>query len=211
MLLAMVGMLAAPQAFGLTAKVTYGDAVSTINGGEFIVKLSNAYPAFESWCLEFNEPVKVPGTYTATLSNSAELGGVAGGSPDPICAATAWLYSGFLGGTIGYLNTPADADEFQNAIWFLEGEKAVIPAGNKFLAIVPGTIDASYNSAVDDDGTLGVGVVNLTALNGENGRIEYKQSMLSQFNTVPDAGATTLILLGASLTGLGLMRRRLAK
>lgn len=126
-------------------------------GGEFkITALSgfaglNGLPSdplggdsFQSFCLERNRVLHLgPGSsghaneYGFVMGTAAVAGGYGGGSPDPISAATAFLYTQFRMGTLsGYAfggtneERAASAESLQIAIWTLEDEYggSTIPA-----------------------------------------------------------------------------------
>lgn len=88
-------------------------------------------PSFQSFCVETDEYVNVPGgPYNVVLNNSAVAGGSGGPSPDPLSVGAAWLYHEFqLGRLTGYDYDPTDghrsasAAALQQAIWWLEDER----------------------------------------------------------------------------------------
>ena len=178
---------------------------------------------FETFCIEFNEYISLPGTYAAGISGGAIYGGVAGGidhdfnastpTTDLISIGTAYLYSQFAAGTLaGYTYAPgaaraASALRLQQAIWYLEDEIA-LPSTNAFLTTVfrlfgtPGAgVGALAGGAKrDSHGAYGVAALNL------GGPPPVKQDQLIM---VPDGGLT-LTLLGLGLGGLALLRRKLS-
>jgi hypothetical protein len=173
-----------------------------------------ASTGFETFCIEVGQFISLPGTYDASISDGAKPGGPGGnGTIDRIGIGTAYLYSAFATMTLSSYNyTPgsgraADAALLQQAIWYLENEISLTGgqiAANKFLSATTGFLGAitKYGAAVFDDanGQFGVGALNLGA---PPGFVSQDQLIM-----VPDGGAT-LILLGAALSGLGLIRRRL--
>ena len=206
------------------------------NGGEFSifgVGLEGNYAAvatvtvgndvgFQSFCLEFNESLTIPGTYDYTIGTAAVEGGVAGGNPDPLGRGTAWLYNRFATGVLtGYNYTPgagrvASASLMQQAVWYLEDEislTAVELAGNSFLQAVIteyGSIATAKATATQNMlNNLGVRVINPTVVGTQTPR----QSQLVYIGERPPGvadGGLTIGLLGLSLAGLGRIRRRLA-
>lgn len=107
-------------------------AVTSIDGGDF-----------NTFCIEYNESISLPGNYDYTIDSGAVNGGVSGGNPDPIGDATAKLYymfwtdqwsvttsgsaaSSLVDITYDYSNSTQrgkDGADLQMAIWFLEGER----------------------------------------------------------------------------------------
>lgn len=152
---------------------------------------------FETFCLEFNEEFVPGGTYNYAFNTAAVHGGVPGGS-DPISLGTAWLYLNFAKGTLaGYdftnaLNDrTADAGELQNTIWWLEGEAGDPGSSNPFRNLVLTQFGTGAAAMADNTGFYGVGVLNLTYLNGSLSQ--------DQLRLVPDGGSTAMLL------GLGLL------
>ena len=99
--------------------------------------------SFLTFCIEFNEHFSYGDEYNFELSDGAKNGGVDGGNPDAVSDATKWLY--YQAVTGGYSSLPFESgigtDNFvgarvQEAIWFLEQERAVgdISAASKTLA-----------------------------------------------------------------------------
>src|SRR5450759_5179274 len=165
--------------------------------------------SFQTFCIEDNEYISpYPTVYNASLSNVAVLGGIGGGSPDPISYGTAYLSSTFAAGgfagaeTYNYANTPAggrntSANLLQQAFWWLEDEGPVYDASNPYMAKV---VSVFLNPKADAPyGYSNVYAMNLWTLDGG-----YAQDVL--YTGVPDGGAT-LMLLGGALVGLGGLRR----
>jgi hypothetical protein len=115
----------APSGGGPFKAVTVGGPLGDLPGG------------FLTFCLEFNESFVAGSTYNYELSDNARLGGLRGGGPDgdPVSDATKWLYYNTRsGGYVGLVTTvaggvnldvhlPKSGKYFQEAIWFLEGER----------------------------------------------------------------------------------------
>ncbi|MFG0329794.1 MAG: VPLPA-CTERM sorting domain-containing protein [Phycisphaerales bacterium] len=84
--------------------------------------------SFQTFCVERNEYISLGSTYEYEIATSAIAGGVGGGNPDPLSPEAAFLYSMFRKGTLddlvaGYsYGDNSDADELQEAIWYLEDE-----------------------------------------------------------------------------------------
>lgn len=129
-----------------------GDVKAAAGGGMFL-----------SFCIELNEHLSFGGPFDATVANAAVLGGVGGGSPDPISKATAWLYSQFRAGLIA--TTAQGQDDLQNAIWWLEEEiTSTTVAGTALVSqavAATGAADALSARLVDANGEYGVRVLNL--------------------------------------------------
>lgn len=171
---------------------------------------------FQTFCLEKNEYVSIPGTYEYTIESYAIAGGNGGYDVsvggDPLSWGTVWLYKQFADGSLaalGYdytvgVGRPASAALLQNAFWWLEGELGVYGGGNAF---VDNAITQFGTSAFADAtaGAYGVWAINPTSNNGRN----LHQSMLVRIR-VPDGGAT-VAMLGLALLGCVGLKRRLLK
>jgi hypothetical protein len=215
----LVSVMAA-SANALTINVaSYPEYDGGIHGGEFTIYnspwggsyspvalasyLNNSYTGFQTFCLEGNE--NWFSTVTATLSDSASLGGLGGGSPDPIGVGTAWLYKQFAMGTLASYNygvgRNVSAAQLQSTIWWLEQEASDPGSSNPFQVAVLAAFGSLANARADAgaNNTYGVLVVNMDYLQ------RPKQSMLVY---LPDGG-TTLALLGMAFCGLGLIRRKI--
>jgi hypothetical protein len=113
------------------------------NGGEFKVTTYDGplgvYGAnvnlgglFQTFCLERNERLLFDGTiYDYVVNTAAVLGGLSGGSPDPLSYESAYLYYHFARGNLSdyHYNSPEaghprtdSATSLQLAFWYLEGE-----------------------------------------------------------------------------------------
>src|SRR4030042_1674410 len=114
--------------FNVTAPLNYTGGVAAING-----------TSFQTFCLESNETVSIGGTYDYVVNTGAVQGGVGGHTApefDPLSPLTAYMYAGFINGTlVGYdygLGRTGSARALQDALWFSEGEVDVIGLGATF-------------------------------------------------------------------------------
>lgn len=114
---------------------------------------------FITLCLEFNEHFQYGVPYDFSLSDNAVNGGVAGGNPDPVSAATKWLYYQVISGAYASmypLATSLSLDNnvganFQQAVWYLEDERTLSDLGGPSSA---GYLLANYASANQNWNTL---------------------------------------------------------
>lgn len=146
--------------------------------------------SFDTFCLERNEYFIPGSTYEATIDVAARNGGVSGGSDgaDPISPATAYLYTQFRAGNLGFssFTNSSDSAALQDAFWFLEGE----------ISSVTGQAQALVNQALAA-GWTNIGDVRVLNIVGPNGSSDngYAQSQLTM---VPLPAAAW-----AGLAGLG--------
>ncbi len=158
-------------------------------GGPFVITIDTSYGfsplmqdvishgnSFLSYCLERNEHISLSGdqNYYGIISHSAKAGGLAGGNPDPISRATAFLYSQFRAGATGFTSNQAKAD-MQNAIWWLEQEidngvdtNPLTSGGLSLVNMAKSALGFAQNSSTDvavralnANGAYGVRVLNL--------------------------------------------------
>lgn len=84
---------------------------------------------FQTFCLERNEHLNFNTDLNWEYNDEAVLGGIGGGSPDPLDARTAYLYNQFWHGTLsdydyqlGETHRRVSATALQLAIWYFEEE-----------------------------------------------------------------------------------------
>lgn len=184
-------------------------SIATDNGGPYEVSVIGT-PAgplgqvkaaagggmFLSFCIELNENLKFGGPYDANVSNAAVLGGIAGGSPDPISKATAWLYSQFRAGLIA--TTPQGQDDLQNAIWWLEEEITTPTTAGALLVsqavTATGAADAATARTINANGEYGVRVLNLYDGPANSGAPDYLNQDLLALVPEPSTYAFAALL-----------------
>ncbi len=179
------------------------------SGGELTATIESS-PSFQTFCVELNEHIALGGTYDFDINTEAIAGGVGGGSPDPLDPRTAWLYQKFINNDLpGYdfadsgIGRAVSAGALQDAIWYIENEIPVLPAGlaTNFYNLIP----------ADLQGIGDVRVLNLyTAPNAAGAAPTQCQDVLGYSPTpsVPVPGAILLGGLGCALVGC--LRRRSA-
>lgn len=177
-------------------------------GGEFGVYMvgTTAPRLFTTFCVETNEYLdfSTEGFNVVGITKEAVLGGTGGGSPDPLSAESAWLYSQFNHGTLlGYDGSAAKANALQQAIWYFENESEGV--NNDYVTLAIAASDADKAAAL-----ARVFVLNLTWATSRSGHEEgeYAQDVLYE---VPEP-MSLAVWGGLGLFGLvGLaVRRRVA-
>lgn len=184
--------LATPAFAAYQGTVTINDApgLGTGPGGAFRVDIGAVTPGSDlekvkayspsqlAFCVEKNEFITLPGTYSANVSHNALAGGLGNSStpgtvistatPDPISKATAWLYSRFALGSLtsvaGFHYDDAGGNALQDAIWYLENEQDSPGTGAYLVAAALGTVGADWQQ--DALGAYDVVVLNLYDSNG---------------------------------------------
>lgn len=213
--------LIAPSAWGVTTKASFVDGPGLYGGGEFIGTVYDvdqdpdaALFTWNTFCLEYSNPIVFGTLYTFTMSDRAWAGGPDSGDPgngagDPISIGTAFLYEQFANGTLAgysYGNLPQreiDARALQVAIWWLEDEVSIYnPISNPWLAYAASQLQMSVNDLkADNNGEYRVGVMSLWDPNSRNP--DHQDVLIG----LPDGGLTVM-LLGMALSGLAVLRRK---
>jgi len=163
---------------------------TVLSGFAGIIDVTGVGSSFDTFCLEKNE-FFIPGqNYSATLDVAARNGGVSGGSngADPISPATAYLYTQFRDGNLGFssFTNSSDSEALQDALWFLEGE--IFSVSGQAQTLVNQALAAGWT----DIGN--VRVLNIIGPNGSSGN----GSAQSQLAMVPLPAAAW-----AGIAGLG--------
>jgi hypothetical protein len=180
-----------------TLQALSADMLLVLNNGYmdgFTKNVVGTTNSFQTFCLEHSEYIYPYTTFNVVISDRAMDGGLAASAGgDPISIGTAWLYSQFATHTLGgyvydKLDGGTSAANLQNAIWWLEGEGGfTYNSANPFMSAVVGTFGSDATAKANNNGTYGVGVLNMYALNGE---------------------PSTLVLLGVCLVGVAIASRR---
>ena len=194
---------AAADSWNVGDQITYtlSNPVGTLSGsgGLFTITNSDTNAVTRSFCIELNEHI-YQNDFVAGVSGTAVDGGRGGGSPDPISAATDWLFAQFSTGISSYQDTRA----LQIAFWLMEQEmtpeEATSWASTYSWGSALGTANSYIAAASGADGYYGTRVLNLADAAGKP-----HQSQLVH-NPVPVPPA--ILLLGSGLIGLLTVRRR---
>jgi hypothetical protein len=216
LLATLVGAMVAPNVFAAydgTISLT-GGPFQNGSGGEFTAHTSGL-GNFQTFCIEDNEFINLPGgPYNYIINSGAVAGGVSGAtttdphtglSMDNISIGTAWLYSQFRAHTLANYfgaNQNANAGVLQQAIWGLEGEVAY-DAGNIYIQAAKTTLTLTDAQLVlDSHGAYGVVALNLYT-GDPNGTPGFGNRAQDQLALVPEpttmvAGALLLLPFGAS-------------
>jgi len=174
--------------------------------------------SFQTFCMEYGEPFWEPMQVWVSEASTAALGTYGSGSHayeggvaavgDNLDSRTAYLYTQFALGTLssysyGDLTVAAgsrrwDAEQLQNAIWYIEGEGGS-NAGQAGVWI------AEAQAAIDAGSWSGIGSVRALQMYRlrDTGLYQLRQDMLY---LVPVPGAVLLGMLGLSVAGVKLRK-----
>jgi hypothetical protein len=163
--------------------------------------------SFQSFCIEKSEVIDGGATYNAAVTGNAMNGGVGPGG-DPVSAGTGWLYSQFAQGTLddyAYLGSSwarrASAAEFQEAIWWLEGDGSY-DRHNVFIVAVMDEFHSKSAAKADGGAQYGVYALNLWSGNDSTrhraqDQLYFRGLPIASQEPVPDGGQTGVMLGGA--------------
>ena len=167
------------------------------DGGPFRMDLAGTAFDFLTFCLERDEYfVPNENLLVGSVTDSAQNGGINTNSGDRISGTTAFIYTMFRMGTIGYANGVL----LQEAIWHLEGERTASAAVQAFIRNAQADM-ARWDWGVDYLG--GVQVANI--YRGPN-YTTFAQDMLV-ITRVPEPASVLLLGLGLLLASRGMKRR----
>lgn len=213
-MLAFIAAFAVSQCFATQVRVERMAGYYSGSGGEFnmapvigsgpapsgydadvLVNNSQGKLGFETFCVDINLPISVPGTYEI-------------GAREAVPNAVAYLYSEFSKGTLAtYDYTPGaaragDARDLQKAIWYLLGQMPLTELNLNAQAFA--NMGATAPEADYEVWKLPLSQI---APTGALGRPVQPMLFIDHIPTGPDGGLTVM-LLGLALTGLGWFSRR---
>jgi hypothetical protein len=204
-----------------------GSTYQSGSGGEFLFRVTddsgdldpyfNVGDEFATFCIETNEYLSKDTDYYVVLNIEAVKGGVGGGSPDPLCNETKYLYFNYWEGTLSnydYANSSgdrlSDAGQLQNAIWYFENEGAAPASGTEGAAWVTEAINAVKPVSEGGGGWTDTQYVRVLNLYTNSSMTAFVQDQL----VVIDRGPQNFVPLPAAvwmggilLLGLGASRR----
>jgi hypothetical protein len=176
--------------------------------------LASSGHSFETFCIEYNEEFSPGGVYNYAVSPAAIHGGNA--VNDALSVGTGYLYSlfaqGFLDASVYAIDGDSNAaGNLQRTIWFLEGEGGILDPGT-YDGLLIAEFGSVANAQLDLYGTLSAASFGVAALNVGDNDFQNQDQLIYQGlgrQVVPDGGST-LALLGLTMSGLSLLRRKLA-
>ncbi|MBL9134250.1 MAG: VPDSG-CTERM sorting domain-containing protein [Verrucomicrobiales bacterium] len=218
--MALAGGLSAMASQVMLGNGVGGNVDPLRGGGIFNATFQNpVLPATKTYCLERSERLAFGYWYDYSINNAAVGGGGDDDASTPgydiVSKGTAYIFK-----TYGQAaNSEVTANAVQWAIWYLEDEfeyGGTLTAA--FLDGLTGNLYSQYLAAgmanggkANIDANSGVQVLNLyvTSLGADGLPNSLGLNRQDVLIGVPDGG-TTLLLLGAGLTVVGIARRRLA-
>ncbi len=179
------------------------------NGGEFLANFSNG-SQYRAFCLERSIVFSPNNPYGYNITNGDAISGGPGGNPDPVAAATAWVFTQWLSGaTFGIADVFQRNVAVQLAIWNIEQEGGSLSLAGTYGPgadgqLILNQIPVAYqNYSLNAEGLpefSNIRVVNPTNLDGTG---DY-QSMII---LIPLPAASGMALAGLALVG-GIRRRK---
>jgi len=175
----------------------------------------NGTESFQTFCVEYTEDITNPSNIHVSTANidlssgSHSYNGGVPGTGDDLDPMTAYLYTQFATGALASSATPydynpggnraSDAEQLQDAIWFIEGEKGSLISGSKAEDWYDEAFAAVGSGGVWEN--MGTGGVYVMQMYG--GTEDYYQDQLYY---VPVTAAVLLGILGLGVAGFKLRK-----